>query len=163
MKLIPLTNSDRVAVVDDEDFERISAFRWREARPPGGALYAVRPGRPEDGTKVVAMHREVMGCRFGDGKTVDHADRDGLNNRRSNLRVCTQAENLRNRAGSSLSRTGFKGVRISRATAYGKRYYAEIKANGQKHHLGSFETVEQAHAAYVAAAHRLHGEFARAG
>jgi len=98
----------------------------------------------------------------GDKVVVDHIDRDGLNNRRINLRRCTQAENSRNRKGSSLSRHGLKGVRLRTWDPAIAPYYAEIVYDGKRHHLGSYMTAEDAHRAYVEAAKRLHGEFARA-
>lgn len=88
---------------------------------------------------------------------IDHKDGNGLNNRFSNLRLATTAQNAANRKRPSTNSTGFKGVRRAR-----KRFSSEIKINGKSHHLGTFDTPEEAHAAYIKAARQHHGEFARA-
>lgn len=87
---------------------------------------------------------------------LDHRDGDGGNNKWSNLREASTSENNRNRRGHGV--VSLKGV--SRFVR-GSRFRAHIRVNGKGYHLGSFGTAEEAHAAYCAAAARLHGEFAR--
>lgn len=90
---------------------------------------------------------------------IDHKDLDGTNNRIGNLRVSTSNENMFNvRAVRSNNTTGFKGVILDK---YGVRYGAQIRANKKQYWLGTFDTAEEASAAYTAAAKRLHGDFAR--
>ena len=89
---------------------------------------------------------------------IDHRDLDGENNRLLNLREATPSQNQFNRARQSNNSTGFKGVTFHGAS---KLYMARITASGKCHLLGYFKTAEEAHGAYAAAAHRLHGEFAR--
>jgi hypothetical protein len=91
---------------------------------------------------------------------IDHIDTDKANNRWNNLREATVAQNGWN-TGLQLPRnnSGFKGVFLCRPTG---RYYAQIAANGRRYHLGHFASPKEAHAAYVAAAQKYHGEFARA-
>jgi hypothetical protein len=88
---------------------------------------------------------------------VDHVDGNPLNNRRSNLRFCTHAQNMKNRKVHRSNKLGVKGVHLA-----GKRYRAEIKVDGQRYGLGSFLTLAEAAAAYKTASARFHGEFARA-
>lgn len=90
---------------------------------------------------------------------VDHIDGDTLNNRIANLRLATHAQNLGNSKRRKDNTSGFKGVSADRS---GARWRAQIKRNGRIAHLGTFDTPEEAHAAYVAAATELFGEFARA-
>ena len=87
---------EAIAIVDDEDFDRINAFGWYSKRP-GKCLtsYAFRMGTDQYGNKkLLAMHREVMGA--GRGQVVDHINHDGLDNRKANLRLCTPSENSKN-------------------------------------------------------------------
>lgn len=87
---------------------------------------------------------------------IDHVDCDGLNNRFSNLRAATHAQNARNARTRRDSATGIKGVHAARG-----RYYAHIRHDGRQIHLGTFATAETAHAAYCRASAELHGEFGR--
>ncbi len=87
---------------------------------------------------------------------VDHIDGDPLNNELSNLRICSHAENMRNRKKHANNRSGIKGVYLER-----NRWRAQITAHGKRHYLGSYESLEEAQAAYDGASIRLHGEFSR--
>lgn len=100
------------------------------------------------------LHRVI--CKPGPGKVVDHINGNKLDNRRENLRACTNTENLRNRAMHKNNKAGVKGV-----FARGSKFRAQIRSDGKRYHLGTFDTPEAAGAAYAAAATRLHGEFAR--
>lgn len=86
---------------------------------------------------------------------IDHIDGDPTNNRWSNLRAATRALNNANRR---KTRAGLKGVAL---LPHG-RFQAQIKASGVNHYLGSFDTEEEAHQAYIAKAEELFGTFARA-
>lgn len=160
---IPLTRG-LVAIVDDEDFDWLSQWKWRALRASckEEKWYAYRtswivgagagPG--------VYMHREI--AQPDRGLVVDHIDYDGLNNQRSNLRITTTALNVRAmRKAPGVS--GFRGVRPSRS---GKRWYATLNltrdgSNPQpKVHLGAFDDAESAARAYDAAAFAHFGEFA---
>ena len=87
----------------------------------------------------------------------DHEDTDPLNNKWSNLRESTSSQNKRNSNRSSRNTSGFKGVSWDKRAA---RWRATIQ-DGKSIHLGFFDAPELAHAAYVAAANRIAGEFAR--
>jgi hypothetical protein len=89
---------------------------------------------------------------------VDHKDLDRANNRWDNLRLGTHAENNQNKPKPKNNTSGVKGARRYKRT---NRFVAAIMAHGQARHLGYFDTLEEASAAYVKAAKELHGEFAR--
>jgi AP2 domain/HNH endonuclease len=91
--------------------------------------------------------------------TIDHRDGNVTNNRWNNLRRATWSENNANRCRSRNNTSGYKGVFRCRKTG---KWRACICKNGQTIHLGAFTTPQAAHAAYVAAARKLFGEFARA-
>lgn len=89
MREIPLTQG-KVALVDDEDYERLTRHKWYAVRAPH-TFYACR-NLPSPQKGPVGMHRAVLGLppRVGpDGILADHWDGDGLNNQRSNLRQAT--------------------------------------------------------------------------
>jgi len=88
-------------------------------------------------------------------RDLDHINRDCRDNRIANLRLATDSENLCNKPVRRDSRTGLKGVAPKR-----KKYAARITKEGRIHFLGSYDTPEDAHAAYCRAARELHGDFA---
>ncbi len=158
--LVPVGANGRFAVVDPPDYEVVNKFRWSELRV-GELVYAVR----REGRSAVPMHRQILGAM--PGEVVDHADRDGLNNTRSNIRLCSHAENMRNRKRAKSNKSGFKGVYLKATRKDRNRdvlqrpWVASIKKNGKRTNLGYFATPELAYSAYCAAAKSLHGEFAR--
>lgn len=149
-----------VALVDDADLPLVSGRVWRAnyryVNGQRAGVIAVVSGTVKLGT-FVALHRLLTACP--PGMVVDHVDGDPRNNCRANLRLCSQAENLRNRKRAKSNRSGFKGVYRDSSSS---SFRAEIKIDGKRFRLGSFPTAEQAHAAYVAASHQHHGAFARA-
>ena len=146
MREIPLTKG-YVALVDDEDYERVSAFKWTAKVLPA-AVYAYRNPHNE----TMYLHRLILDAPSG--MTVDHINHDTLDNRRCNLRLATQAQNCWNRRYSVRARSGYRGV-----TRNGKGWRADIHCNGKKIYLGTHPTVEQAARAYSAKARELFGDF----
>lgn len=99
------------------------------------------------------MHRFLLGLRPGDGNEVDHKDGDGLNNRRSNLRLATRQQNNYNRHNVARNNTtGVTGVHYYKRTG---KYTAHITRNYVTHHLGYFDTIEEAMIARATAAIEL--------
>lgn len=149
------------AIVDDEDFERVSRYKW-SYKPVSGKGYAARKayyggGRKNPIRETIQLHRFIMGAN--DRKVVvDHINGDGLDNRRSNLRLCTQAENMRNSAIYSCNKTGYKGVHFNKRDG---KYQANIRVNKKLLFLGYFDDALQAAKAYNNAAAQYFGEFAR--
>lgn len=155
MPKIALTQG-RYAIVDEEDYERVSRFKWyahREPRKHGpDAFYAQR----QNGKKEERMHRVILGLT--DPKVdVDHINRDGLDNRRCNLRAVTQSENSRNME-SIHGSSKYKGVGFSKSA---QKWQARITKDYKAHYLGLFTSEEDAARAYDAKAMEIFGEFAR--
>ena len=110
-------------------------------------------GRTYRAHHLVFFYMTGKWCRA----VIDHRDGDPSNNRWVNLRRATQSQNCANRRRHKNNASGFKGVtRIESG-----RWRAIINKKGRRHDLGLFATAEEAHAAYVAAARKLFGEFAR--
>lgn len=83
------------------------------------------------------MHRYIMNCPKE--KVVDHINHNSLDNRKENLRICTQAENQKNRKLSKNNKTGYSGIRLD------KRYNSYLVEIGKdKHYIGSFKNIEDA-------------------
>jgi hypothetical protein len=139
-------------LVDDEDYERVIAAGPWAIRDGHGTHYATRAA---NGT-TQALHRLLTDAPRG--QDVDHIDGNGLNNQRSNLRVCTRSENLCNRGKNANNNSGFKGVSWDKRDL---KWRAFIGIAGKRKNLGVHATPELAHAAYCEAAERLHGAFAR--
>jgi hypothetical protein len=139
----------KVALVDAADFEWLNTFVWTAMLAKSG-WYAVRGGA----AKHVRMHRFILG---EPKELVDHWDHDGLNNTRRNLRVCTNAENMRNSGARPQNKCGYKGVFRN---SNGKRWVAQITVDYRNIHLGTFDSPEEAARAYDTAAVARHGQFA---
>ena len=145
------------AVIDLADVPLVAGRNWSALVSKNRkAVYAVRVVTRNGKQTMLLLHRIISDAPAE--MHVDHRDGDGLNNRRDNLRVCTQAENNRNQGIRSDNTCGFKGVSLDKRI---NRWKAEIETNGRRRFLGHHATPEAAHAAYLAAAAVEHGEFAR--
>lgn len=138
-------------LLDDEDAPIASAFSWHVSAGRYAAAWAVNGV----GRYKVYLHRLIARAEPGDA--VDHINRNPLDNRRSNLRICSQRENSCNQSGARSNPSGLKGV--SR-TADGAKWRARIMVNRKEIHLGSHLTKEGAARAYDDAAIKHFGEFA---
>ncbi len=157
VSLIALTRG-YFAAVDEADFEYLATIKWRAKVEPDGRVYACghRPGSGKRGTSVL-MHRAILGVSDRAVK-VDHRDGDGLNNRRSNLRRSTNAQNIQNQRPHRDKKTSkLKGVCFYPKSGF---YRAQIMANYRKFNLGNYATAEEAARVYDAKARELFGEFA---
>jgi len=153
MKLIPLTKG-KFAKIDDEDFELISKYKWCVTTTNDDVYYAVTVVITNGVRETVLMHRLIMGCVKGDGKIIDHKNRNGLDNQKINMRLCTHAENQKNKKATGISM--YLGVGTAR------RYWnARICVNGKIIYLGTFRNELDAACEYNEAAIKYHGEFAR--
>lgn len=150
MREITLTQG-KVALVDDQDYDRVSSYRWTTLKQPH-TCYAYTKVREGSRWKTIYLHRLILGVL--PGFKVDHVSGNGLDCRRSNLRIVDDCQSNQNRTGRGV---GFKGLS---KTPSGK-WNVRIRANGKTHRLGIFESDIEAAKAYDEAALRLCGPFAR--
>lgn len=159
-KQITLTQG-KFTIVDDEDFEWLNQWKWC-ANKIHNIWYAIRglihSEKIANGKHIcILMHRQIMNCPKG--FEIDHQDHNGLNNQKSNLRICTRNQNQHNqKIQTRIKSSQFKGVYWDKST---KRWPAQIKYNSKRIHLGGFGSEIEAAKAYDKAAKRLFGEFAR--
>ena len=153
--LVPLTQGFH-AEVDEADYEDVMQYKWfaRYGGRKTRMCYAIRhiPGTQ---CGQMPMHDHLMSP--GIGLHVDHIDGNSLNNRRSNLRVCTEGQNQLNKGGRG-GKSKYKGVWYRLDTL---KWAAEIRADKRRYTLGCFADEIAAAMAYDEASIRLHGEFAR--
>lgn len=153
---VPLTRG-LFALVDKADLHLLVGPKWHASTDGDGRRTYARAHKPGSGHvyKPIWMHRIILDAP--DGVKVDHINGDGLDNRRANLRLCTNAQNSYNsrlvRKGND---TGLKGVSRAR-----RGWFARITVNYKQIDLGVFPSSKLAALAYDAAARQHFGEFAR--
>ena len=144
----------KVAIIDEEDMALVGGRRWY-AHKRNGSFYTATMIYRADGTRtLLSMHQLFL----PEAKQIDHINRDGLDNRRINLRMCTPTQNQHNRGPMQGSSSKYKGV------AWHKRrgkWQAYIKIGDKIRHLGVFTDELAAARAYDIAARQHFGEFAR--
>lgn len=141
-----------VTFISPTDADFVGRWSWTTLFKEGRKPRAVR--RENGDGKMRYLHREIM---ESNGANVDHFDRDTLNNRRGNLRPCSQMQNTWNSGRKRYGKTSkFKGVTRCKTTG---RWCADIRAD-KRYRLGRFNTEEEAAKAYDQKAVELHGEFA---
>lgn len=146
----------KVALLNESDLPKVSPYRWC-AHYERGRWYAITTitiGPYE--TKGLRMHRLIMDAP--DGMDVDHINRNGLDNRRENMRLATRSQNLAN-CRRRKSKRQYKGVYSPKHT---RKWRARIRVQGRTIHLGYFDTEAAAARAYNCAAREHFGKFARA-
>lgn len=155
IKLIALTQGMN-AIVDADLFDEISKYRWHASwNIYSKGFYAVR----KDGNgKGIPMHRVILGLVPGDELYGDHINRNGLDNRRSNLRVATKAQNACNSKITVDNTSGYKGVCWQSEK---KKWRAQYTLGGKQKHLGYFRSKEDAAQVYALFAYIKFGEFSR--
>lgn len=139
------TKSGVEILADAEDLGKLQTWSWCINK----AGYAVA----NIGEKIVRMHRYIMDA--DDGEVVDHKNRNILDNRKQNLRICTQQENMRNVRPAQTSKTGEVGIRMTKHNKFNVR----ITHNKKEMHIGNYDTLEEAIAARKVAEKKYHGEF----
>lgn len=164
MKEIPLTQG-KVALVDDEDYERVSRYKWF-ALKSGKRFYAARAeilrtrkevkktGLPRQ--KFILMHRFIMNPP--DGMDVDHQNHDTVDNQKENLRICTRGQNNMNQLPERGGGSQFKGVTWDKRRW---KWAAQLKYNGKHVFGGYFNDESKAARAYDVKAKELFGEYAK--
>lgn len=158
MKKIKLSNGYE-SVVDDDFYEN-NEHKWFALRKTDGRIYACRGSKKSDGLNrrtTIQMHREIMNPR--NGMVVDHKNHNTLDNRKENLRVCTHAENMRNRNIQKNNTSGFRGLWFDKRCRF-RPWTVFIRNGGKKQiRVGNFSTKEEAHLAYKAASIKYHKGF----
>ena len=152
MKTITLFSGE-VALVDDAEYLKVSAYKWYVSRNNRGHVYATTTIEG----KWVGMHRFILSAPKG--VLVDHVNSNGLDNRKNNLRLSDYSQN---RANSKSHRAVPKGVYPRKQRTGGVVYRAQIRHHGHLTNLGTFKTIGEAANVYAKAAVKFHGEFARA-
>lgn len=153
MRRIELTKGKH-ALVDDEDYELLTRWKWYAHNPADGLWYALRNSRVCEGPprRTIRMHSVVLGRPW-----VDHVDGNGLNNQRTNLRACSHAQNQANSRGRG-STSKYRGVYWHKK---GRKWQACITVKNKTLHLAWCDEEKEAARAYNEAALRYFGGFAR--
>ena len=147
---------DTWALVSPQDYCQLAGYNWYLAGN-GKQFYAFRNEKIGPGkTKMVSMHREIM--KAPKGLIVDHKNGNSLDNRRPNLRLGTQSQNMQNRAKKKGTTSRFVGVCYDKRD---RKWIARIRTDGKVKCLGSHSNEIEAAKAYDAAAKKYHGEFAK--
>ena len=155
MKEIKLGRSELVTLVDDEDFERVNQYGWWVSR-----YRHTNYARGYINSKYIRLHRFLLNP--DKGLQVDHANGNGLDNRRCNLRICTNAQNQHNiqtstSYGGKPTYSKFKGVTWDKKN---RKWRAQGMINYKQYHLGRFKIEIEAAKAYNKFAKNNFGEFA---
>lgn len=143
----------RKVLVDDEDCVRLVHGTWLVAYHKNASRLPRVNGRIDGGKQRVDMARWLLNAP--PDMEVDHINGDTLDNRRCNLRLCTHAENMRNKRPCRKKSSAYKGVYWFR-----DKWRAYITVAGKAHFLGGFDSELDAALAYDRAAVELHGQFA---
>jgi hypothetical protein len=151
---VPLTQGFE-SVIDSSDIHLIEGFNWYAMRQKQ-TVYAFRNEIIDGKASLVSIHRTIAGHPHG--MQVDHRDGNGLNNRKSNLRIATHQQNNLNRRFSEKNSSGLKGVSWCKER---NKWLSQIQIAGKSFNLGRFDTKEDAYNAYCAYSKKLHGEFGR--
>lgn len=153
VKELTLGRGPKVALVDDDWYEMLTAIKWASC---GRYAQAYVGDVNVQGNKYEKMHRLIIDAPKG--MEVDHINGNKLDNRVSNLRVCTKSQNQCNRGAPSDGKSKYKGVCWFKITGSWK---ADISVNKKRTFLGYFDSEIDAAEAYNKAAIELHGEFAK--
>jgi len=136
----------KVTLIDDEDVGRVSKHKW---------CYDSSNGYPVSriGGNRVRLHRFILNNPTS--KYVDHMNRDKLDNRKENLRLCNASQNVRNRGVNKNNTSGYKGV-----IKFKSKWRAQFSLNYKFYDLGLYNTAQEAAVAYNKKVEEVHGSFA---
>jgi hypothetical protein len=144
----------KFAIVDPSQYEELSQFKWHLSRGyPERTIYEKETGH----IYHLKMHHSIVG-KQKEGFVVDHINGNKLDNRASNLRICTQKDNARNQGLKTTNSSGYKGVCLVKGTS---RWAAYISTGDRIHAIGRFPTPEEAANAYDYYAKLYHKDFAK--
>lgn len=146
---------DKIATIDEDDLPIVVGIRWFAYQTHGNWYARSNPRKPSGLSGLVHMHRLIANAP--DKSFVDHEDGNGLNNRRSNLRIATNQQNTWNGRLRSTNTSGYRGVTYKKAS---QKWAAQISVEGKRVYLGLFNTPEEAALAFDRAARIHYGEWA---
>lgn len=152
MKEVQLTQG-YIALVDDEDYERVSKYSWHIHRSHNHKTVYARAYLSKTSTKQTVMHQFLTGKL-----DIDHKDNNGLNNQRNNLRVATRSQQVANAGPRNTNKCGLKGVSWHKQA---RKWRAVIMVGAKQKYLGCYVDKEEAARAYDTAATQVFGEFAK--
>lgn len=161
MKTISLTQG-KFAQVDDEDYDWLNQWKWcaRAAKKNSLHYYVFRNGYDTNGKKVtISMHRQILNI-IDSPLYGDHIDRNPLNNQKSNLRICTHAQNTLNRSSRKNSSSKYLGVVKITSKRTGLITWKAQCTKNNKQYTKAYKTELEAAIAYNEIAILYHGEFA---
>lgn len=151
MKKIKLTRN-KFTIIDDESYCYFENHSWHVTKQGYVARrYTYAKGK----TKIILIHRIIMNCPSG--LMVDHINRNSLDNRKSNLRICNKSQNAANSKIASNNTSGYRGVKWSKI---GKKWMSSIRVMGKDIYLGYFFNKLDAARTYNKAAEKYFGKFA---
>jgi hypothetical protein len=161
VKDMEMVISGYTVLLDDEDYERLKGVGYyinSTQAKRDNLYYFNRPIYVSGKRTTTMLHRDVIGCVYGDGKTVDHKDGNTLDCRKENLRVSTQAENCRNQKKPKNNTSGVKGVSWHEQSS---KWRAYINVDGKRIDLGLHTDIKDAEKAYAEGSKKYHGIFGR--
>ena len=152
-------------LVDDEDYEMLMEHKWFANKDDKSGKFYVKRKSPIDSNgkqKTICMHRVITNAPKG--KQIDHINGNPLDNRKENLRTCTNQQNQMNRGKQNNNKSGYKGVRYMKKrkgmiNEHFKPWVAQIKHNQKDIYLGMYKTKEEAALVYNKKAIELFGEY----
>jgi len=148
--------------IDEEDYDRVRQYKWHVRSTDFrrcGKIYFIHSYKDNSGRSYKhSLHRMILGLELNDGWVCAHANGDTLDNRKCNLRKCTQKQNGINQRLSKSNKSGYKGVFYSKER---DKFGTSIKYKGKNIFLGYFNTALEGHEAYCTASKKYHGEFGR--
>lgn len=144
----------KIAIVDAADAEMVNRHKWYAATCGSSTFYASTKVHEGGKAKHVLMHRLITGAVSG--QVVDHVNGDGLDNRRTNLRITTTQGNAWNHRGQRGAKSQYRGLSF-----YGGMFYVRIFVNGRNQYLGRYTDERLAARVFDFAAVKHFGEYAR--
>lgn len=150
-RIVKIVSGKQTTILNASDYKKFSKdyYFWTNGR-------YFTAGHKKTG-EYILLHRLIMGLKKGDGKMVDHKNGNKLDNRRSNLRICTNGQNVMNSGPTKENILGFKGVSWDKGN---KIYRVTIAENGKNKHIGSFLDPIEAAKEYNRAVKIAYGEYA---
>lgn len=126
------THGNKAIIIDKEDFDKVKDYCWSESSNGYAQARTI-----ED--SIILMHRLIMNP--SDNELIDHENHNTLDNRKENLRICTQDKNMANQKTSKANTSGYKGVYWSKEKG---KWYSKIGYKNKNIHLGYFSNIDDA-------------------